>query len=105
MLSPPQNVKKWLVQNGAVNQGRNFLKGFTNWDNKRVFEIVHKAYIQQLIAHLDPYAKPGHPGYLPLWRKAVSAGLGKMSAEQMKHLEETRDEWNRTGPPKEVQDK
>ena len=86
-----------------MNHGRHFLKGFCNWDKVRVFEVLHKPYIQEIIAKLNPYIEPGAPGYLPLWRKAVAAGLDKMSSAQMRELEEKRDLWNRSGPPPDVQ--
>jgi hypothetical protein len=65
----------------------------------------HKEEINKLTLQLSGETEAGKGRYIGLYQAAVKQVVGKLSEEQVEKYKKLVEEYNRTGPPKELQRK
>jgi hypothetical protein len=78
------------------------MKHTKNFTIRDVIKTTHKEQIHQIVAEVTD-AKPGHKHWLPHYPAALTQVVEGLSEADLHDAQNTLEEWNDKGCPREVQ--
>jgi hypothetical protein len=69
---------------------------------RRVIGKLRSAAIHDIVAAKDPDVPRGAKSYPGLFQHALTEYMADLSAEELEEMEQTRQEWQSSGPPIDV---